>query len=324
MPRVQRSMVGEGIVAGLIGAAVVALWFLFLDVARGRPLFTPALLGAAVFHGATAPADVAVVAGPIVGYTLLHVLAFVAFGVVAASFLRASEQEPTAFIAFVVLFAAFEVFFFTVLGTFGRSLLGALVWWAIFTGNLLASAGMLWYFLRAHPRLPSMLVGSWAGVLRQGATAGVIGAAVIMVWFFTLDAVQGQPLRTPRLLGSALLGRAEPLDAVLAYSVLHLFAFVVFGLVSATLVAAADEQPLFVFPLVILYVAFEVFIFAVVLLLARWVFDEVAGWAVVVGNLLAATGMLAYYFAKHPRLVRQVRAALADEDAAATAAKGQE
>ena len=75
----------------------------------------------------------------------------------------------------------------------------------------------------------------------------------------------------------------------------------------------AEEQPAFLFPLVILYVAFEVFIFAVVLLLARWVFDELAGWAVVVGNLLAAAGMLAYYLSGHPRLARQVKAGLAEE-----------
>jgi hypothetical protein len=104
------------------------------------------------------------------------------------------------------------------------------------------------------------------------------------------------------------------MDAVLAYSVLHVLAFVAFGEISAALVAAADDQPTFLFPLVILYVAFEVFIFAVVLVLARWVFDELAGWAVVVGNLLAATGMLAYYFAQHPRLVRQIRVALAEGD----------
>jgi hypothetical protein len=104
------------------------------------------------------------------------------------------------------------------------------------------------------------------------------------------------------------------MDAVLAYSVLHLLAFVLFGQLSAALVAAADQQPMFLFPLVILYVAFEVFIFAVVLLLARWVFEELAGWAVVVGNLLAATGMLAYYVTQHPGLVRQLKVALAEGD----------
>jgi hypothetical protein len=305
--------VREGIATGAIGAGIVALWFLLLDVARGTPLLTPALLGTAVFHGVTSPAGLTITAGLVVGYTVLHALAFVAFGIVAAGLLAASEHEPPAFIAFVVLFAAFEVFFFAMLGAFGQSLLGALLWWAIFTGNILASVGMLWFLLGAHQRSPSTVAGAWGRVLREGVVAGLIGAAVIMLWFFALDSLQGQPLRTPRLLGSALLGRAETTDAVLAYSVVHVVAFVLFGLISAALVASADEQPMFLFPLVILYVAFEVFIFAVVLVLARWVFEELAGWAVVVGNLLAAAGMLAYYLTGHPRLVRQVRTALADE-----------
>jgi hypothetical protein len=313
MPRAQGSVLREGIVSGVIGAAIVAFWFLVLDIARGKPLFTPALLGAAVFYGSTSPAGLAITAGPVIGYTVLHVLAFVAFGIVAASLLGISEHEPPTFIAFVVLFAAFEVFFFAVLGAFGRSLLGALVWWAIFGGNLLASVGMLWVLLRAHPRLPPTLIGSWGGVLREGAVAGVIGGATIMLWFLALDSLHGQPLRTPRLLGTALLRQADPVDAVLAYTALHAAAFIAFGFISAALIAGAEQEPTLLFPLVILYAAFEVFIFGVVLVLARWVLDELAGWTVVVGNLLAATGMLAYYFAGHRQLVRRVGAALADQ-----------
>jgi hypothetical protein len=49
-----------------------------------------------------------------------------------------------------------------------------------------------------------------------------------------------------------------------------------------------------------------------VLLLARWVFEELAGWTVVVGNLLAVAGMLAYYVTQHPRLVRELGVALAE------------
>jgi hypothetical protein len=310
--RHEGTVLREGVTAGIVGAGIVAVWFFALDLVRGTPFLTPALLGAAVFDGVTEPAAVTVAAGRVLGYTVLHVLAFVAFGIVAASLLVAAEHDPPAFIAFVVLFAAFEVFFFAVLGVFGRSLLGALVWWAIFTGNLLAATGMLWRLLRAHPRLPASLMGSWSGVLREGAVAGVIGATVIMVWFLALDSLHGTPLRTPRLLGEALLGRSAPTDAVLAYSVLHVLAFVVFGELVAALVAAADQQPLFLVPLVIVYVAFEVFIFAVVLVLARWVFEELAGWTVVVGNLLAAAGMLAYYVTRHPRLVHDLRVALAE------------
>ncbi len=39
----------EGIVAGIIGAATIAIWVLILDTISGRPLYTPSLLVAALF-----------------------------------------------------------------------------------------------------------------------------------------------------------------------------------------------------------------------------------------------------------------------------------
>ena len=50
----------EGIIAGLIGAAIVAAWFLIYDAARGQPLRTPALLGAALLHGLRDPSTLAI------------------------------------------------------------------------------------------------------------------------------------------------------------------------------------------------------------------------------------------------------------------------
>src|SRR5882762_453078 len=190
MPLAQRSVLKEGIIAGLVGATVVAVWFLLFDAARGRPFLTPALLGAAVFQGLTDPTTLQISAGPVLGYTVLHGLAFIAFGVVAASIMAASEREPALFIGFVILFACFEVFFFGVVGALGKSMLGALVWWAILVGNLLASVAMLWYLFRAHRALPRSLVGAWGGVLREGVVAGLIGAAVVALWFLAIDAIQ--------------------------------------------------------------------------------------------------------------------------------------
>jgi hypothetical protein len=40
----------EGIVAGILGAATIALWFLILDIFSARPFYTPSLLGSAIFH----------------------------------------------------------------------------------------------------------------------------------------------------------------------------------------------------------------------------------------------------------------------------------
>src|SRR5215813_420765 len=124
MARGQRSVLREGIVAGVIGAAVVAVWFLAFDIARGKPFFTPGLLGAFVFQGVTSPVGVEPALGPIVGYTILHGLAFIAFGVIAASIMAASEQEPNLFIAFVILFACFEAAFFALIGAVSQSMLG--------------------------------------------------------------------------------------------------------------------------------------------------------------------------------------------------------
>jgi hypothetical protein len=304
----------EGIVAGLIGASVVATWFLLFDVARGRPLFTPGLLGAAVFQGLTDPSTLRITVGPVLGYTILHGLAFVAFGVVAASIMAVSEREPALFVGFVILFACFEVFFFGVVGALGQSILGALVWWAILVGNLLASVAMLWYLFRAHRALPRSLVGAWGGVLREGVVAGLIGAAVVALWFLAIDAIQGEPLRTPRLLGAAMLRQTAALPAVLGYTVVHGLAFIVVGIIGAALIAGAERQPVFVFALVIFFTAFEVFFFGAVVILAKWVLDELAGWTVFVGNLLAAAGMLGYFFTGHRGLARRLTAAWADED----------
>ncbi|HEX3176307.1 MAG TPA: hypothetical protein VHZ49_06500 [Methylomirabilota bacterium] len=309
----ERSVLREGIVAGLIGAAIVAVWFLVFDIARGRPFLTPGVLGALVFYGASTPVGPPAL-GPVLGYTIIHGLAFVAFGVMAATIMAMSEREPALFIAFVVLFACFEAFFFGVLGAFGQSMHGALVWWAVLVGNLLASIGMLWYLFRVHRALPRSLVGSWGAVLREGVVAGLIGAAVVALWFFAIDAIRGELLRTPQVLGTALLRQASPAAAVFGYTIVHGLAFIVFGIVGALLIAGAERQPMLIFGLVIFFTSFEIFFFALILIAASWVLDELSGWTVFVGNILAAAAMLAYYFRRHRTLAHRLTTAWADDD----------
>src|SRR5438128_6910741 len=310
----ERSVVREGIVAGLVGAAVVAIWFFVFDLLRGRPFITPTLLGSMVFFGVKTPVGLDPALGPIVGYTILHGLAFIAFGIVAATMMAMSEREPTLFIGFVILFACFEVFFFGLLSVLGQAAQAALVWWSVLIGNLLASVAMLWYLFRAHRALPRTLIGSWGSVLREGVVAGVIGAAVVAVWFFAIDAIHGEPLHTPRVLGSIFLQKPESTQAIVVYTILHGVAFALFGVVGAVLIAGAERQPLFVFALVIFFTAFEVFFIGGVLIAAKWVLDEIAGWTVFLGNLLATVVMLAYFFQGHRELARRLTEAWAEED----------
>src|SRR5512137_911176 len=43
----------DGFFAGIIGAGLVAAWYLLLDLINQRPLYTPSMLGAVLFRGAT-------------------------------------------------------------------------------------------------------------------------------------------------------------------------------------------------------------------------------------------------------------------------------
>jgi hypothetical protein len=310
----ERSVVREGIAAGLIGAAVVALWFFVFDLARGKPFITPTLLGSMVFFGVQTPTGLDPALGPIVGYTILHGLAFIAFGIVAATMMAMSEREPSLFIAFVILFACFEVFFFGLLSIMGRAAQAALVWWSVLIGNLLASVAMLWYFFRAHRALPRSLIGSWGGVLREGVVAGIIGAAVVAIWFFAIDAIHGEPLHTPRVLGSIFLQKPESSQALVIYTVMHGLAFVAFGIIGALVMAGAERYPMLIFGLVILFTAFEVGFFGGIVIVASWVLDELAGWTIFVGNILAAVSMLAYYFMHHRTLTSRLAHSWAEEE----------
>src|SRR5215471_6789311 len=73
----------EGIIAGTCGAATIALWFLLLDVLAGHPLYTPYMLGMALFRGRSVLAPSAHLTfslGIVIAFTALHWLAFVLTG----------------------------------------------------------------------------------------------------------------------------------------------------------------------------------------------------------------------------------------------------
>jgi hypothetical protein len=140
----------EGIIAGLIAATIVAVWFLIYDAARGQPFRAPALLGAALFHGLRDSSAPVITWPPVLEYTLVHGAAFVAFGWVAAGLLAIADREPRLLFAFIMLFCCFEVFTFAMIAVLAQWLLETIAWRTILAGNLPASAVMLGCFLRGH------------------------------------------------------------------------------------------------------------------------------------------------------------------------------
>jgi hypothetical protein len=140
----------EGALAGIIGAVVVAIWFMACDVAAGEIFRTPALLGATIFQGIFDPGQVRVTLPLVLGYTALHFFGFMMFGIATAVLLLAADYEPVFALAAIFLLAIFEIFFVGALALFDQAALTALGFWKILAGNVLAMIAMLGYFETRH------------------------------------------------------------------------------------------------------------------------------------------------------------------------------
>ena len=151
----RHGLIREGITTGFLGAAAVALWFLVVDLLRGQPLHTPALLGAVVSGAADplAAADAPGRLGLVVLYTVLHVLAFSVVGIIAVFVVHRAERAPALIGLLLMLFAAIEVAFTGFVAVLEVQALGDIAWYQVAVGNLVAAVSMGWYLWRSHPQV---------------------------------------------------------------------------------------------------------------------------------------------------------------------------
>lgn len=143
----------EGLIAGVIGATVIAAWFLLLDIMQGRPLYTPAVLGTALFKGPAAIESMTVSLETVLVFTWVHYLVFAFLGGVAGYLLAHAEDSPNLGFGIILLLVIFMFGFIAVTMAFAEPVLRALAWPAILAGNVLAAAAMSVYFWRRHPNL---------------------------------------------------------------------------------------------------------------------------------------------------------------------------
>jgi hypothetical protein len=149
----EHRVVRESIVAGLLGALSVALWFLAIDAVRGKLLFTPAALGSAILMGARGIAEVQMTVTTVAGYSLIHFAAFLLVGFIAAALADAAERNPPLLLGLALLFVTFEVLFIGVMAIAASWLLDALAWWTVAVANLIAATAMGAYLWHQHPTL---------------------------------------------------------------------------------------------------------------------------------------------------------------------------
>jgi hypothetical protein len=149
-------LTAEGVTAGILGGATIALWFLILDFVHGHPLYTPTLLGTAIFRPRSpiVPPEALPVSVPVVLlFTALHGAIFIGIGEIAALLVRLAEKNANYTFGIVLLLVIFLSGFFFVTGVFAAHVLEALSWQAVFVGNLLAVCAMVFYFRRRHPNV---------------------------------------------------------------------------------------------------------------------------------------------------------------------------
>jgi hypothetical protein len=145
----------EAMIAGVIGAATVAVWFLLLDTAAGHPFYTPTVLGTAIFRrSALASPETLSVSLEMVGmFTWVHMLVFAALGGIASRLLGMVERNPSWGFGLLLFAVVFEFGFVAAAAVLAAPVLRVIPWPSVLAANLLAAAAMSAYFWRRHPTL---------------------------------------------------------------------------------------------------------------------------------------------------------------------------
>lgn len=155
------SVVREGVIAGVMGATAVAIWFFVVDLIAGRPLFTPNTLGVGllqIFGPAPETTTVNVIA-----YTVFHYAVFILVGIIAVVLVHAGERTPSVLAGSMILFVAIELGFYGFVALLQESALGNFAWYNILAGNVLAALLMGTYLWRSHPAMRDGLVRALEG-----------------------------------------------------------------------------------------------------------------------------------------------------------------
>jgi len=312
MKRPSNELIAHGIVGGILAGLVVALWFLIRDGMAGYPFRTPASLAYAL--------NLAPIIEPtlraVVAYSVIHLGVYALLGVGAAWVMSVLHTTPRLLLGLFFGIVAQEVVFYTGLFLGGMPPSEVIPWPHVIAANLLAGLVLMAYLHRAE-RVPAPL-GLMAlkayPQLTRGLITGLLGAAVVAVFFFFVDLVTGHPFATPSALGFALLFGPSShaaynisLDMVAAYTVVHGMAFVVAGVVFVTIAEQIERSPSLLLLAGMTVIVLEGVVVAALALGAQWALGAWGVWLTLVANFLAVASMGWYVWATHPMLRAKLR-----------------
>jgi hypothetical protein len=140
-----RHLIRVGILAGLIGATVVALWFLVVDALAGRMLSTPIALGSSILDTfGVAPGRDRIVS--VLLYSLVHYGVFVIIGIIGSHAVHAMRANPSLTMAFEILLVVVLIVISLFSLTLSQSpMFAGIAWYEIWVANVLAAVAMGFY-----------------------------------------------------------------------------------------------------------------------------------------------------------------------------------
>lgn len=147
-------MLRDGLIAGVIGYAVVATFFVVFNLAVGQPaLYTAALLGESLFAGVRDPAALTLDPGLVLAFNGVQLVVMLLFGLFAAWLVYEAELHPEFwYLAFFLFLAALVAGYAGVLVI--TLLMGTLLSpWLVVTASLLGALSMALYLTLSHRRL---------------------------------------------------------------------------------------------------------------------------------------------------------------------------
>jgi hypothetical protein len=141
----------DGVIAGLLGYATIALFFAAASVASGRsPFYIAALLGSVLFLQ-PAGSDIHVGPGPVLAYNGVHLLALIVAGVGLAGLARLAARALQGWYLAVIAVAFALIHILALPIWFGEQVRVALPAWLVMSGTALGTLVMCAYLWVVNP-----------------------------------------------------------------------------------------------------------------------------------------------------------------------------
>jgi hypothetical protein len=149
----RHSIIPDGIMTGVIGAVIVAVWYFIVDTAGGQPLHTPNVLGKIFLRGDLEPSVGRIVPQAVLVYTVIHFVSFALVGVGLTLLVHLAVRNTSlrmgVWLGLVIAFGLFagETY---MLGTASGERFSP---WLVISGSVLGVLGMAGYLWRRQPGL---------------------------------------------------------------------------------------------------------------------------------------------------------------------------